>query len=176
MRGWAGCSRQEDPCEGHGAVPEEDLESRGCAGGWHRTGMQLQGRDTVATSQIAQSPAVLGAELGLCSWSWAIILRDFIPLEGTGLAPHRESPACPLLVESPALQPGGILGKRSQFSLPGASLCCPSLWQSQFWGHPNQGQLDLLLCWDSPSSLGLSEDLLSSSAGISLGVAPQIHF
>lgn len=53
--------------------------------------------------------------------------------------PPSESTACPLLIECPAPQPNKTFRERIPTQSPcrarSSYACCPSSWQSQFWGH-----------------------------------------
>lgn len=91
---------------------------------WNAVEVQVDGRGLGCSCRVGTlwllpgshraqlRPKVLGMSWDCALGAGAIFLREFslILLEVTALAPSRGSPACPLLMESPALQ---ILGKRS---------------------------------------------------------------
>lgn len=122
-----------------------------------RSVLQLQGQHTMAASQTLQAGGragkaqpfskVLGPVPSLGNsastpWSCGALPPPCALPCACKPCPHpppSESTACPLLIESPAPQPSKTFRERipTQSPCPTRSsyACCPSSWQSQFWGH-----------------------------------------
>lgn len=118
--------------------------------------LQLQGQHTMAPSQTLQAGGrvgkaqpfseVLGAVLGFMH---SVLVLSSLgksassPWRCAALPPPCTLPcartACLLLIESPAPQASNTVRERipTQSPCPAgiSNACCPSSWQSQFWGH-----------------------------------------